>query len=79
MNVTDAQLATLRTWLREKKAVFYKTPHDESTHRITRVEEAWEEWDGAPPEPALRLSGGKFAALCNVHATDIVFIEPAFR
>ncbi|MFM0608668.1 hypothetical protein PQR05_29480 [Paraburkholderia sediminicola] len=73
-----AQIAKIREWIKEQKPVFYKSPHDDTTHRITRIEEQWEEWDGAPLEPALRLSGGKFAALCNVEPTHIVFIVPAF-
>lgn len=76
--MSDAQLATLLAWLKEQKPVFWKDPHNDSMHRITRIEPQWEEWDGAPLEPALRLSGGQFAALCNVEADDIVFIVSAF-
>jgi len=76
--MTNAQLAALCQWIREKKPVYWRSPHDDSMHRITRYEPQWEEWDGAPLEPALRLSGGKFAALCFVEPHHIVFMTPAF-
>jgi hypothetical protein len=48
------------------------------THRINRIEPTWVEFDGAPPEPALRLTGGLFVALVNVEPRDIVFVTRAF-
>jgi len=65
-------MAVLLALLGQQKPVYWKSPHDGSTHRITRLGPQWEEWPGATLEPALRLSGGKFAALANMEADDIV-------